>query len=35
LKGEEAPRWLDDVRSRAGQPKPKSRPKPKAATANA
>jgi RNA polymerase-interacting CarD/CdnL/TRCF family regulator len=27
--------WLDDVLSRAGQPTPKSRAKPKAATANA
>ena len=32
---EEAAEWLDDVLSRAGQPKPKSRAKPKAATANA
>ena len=32
---EEAAAWLDDVLSRAGQPKPKSRAKPKAATASA
>jgi len=32
---EEAAEWLDDVLSKAGQPKPKSRAKPKAATANA
>ena len=32
---EEAAAWLDEVLSRAGQPKPKSRAKPKAATANA
>jgi CarD family transcriptional regulator len=32
---EEAAVWLDDVLSKAGQPKPKSRAKPKAATANA
>ena len=32
---EEAAAWLDEVLSRAGQPKPKSRAKPKAATASA
>ena len=32
---EEAAAWLDDVLSRAGQPKAKSRAKPKAATASA
>jgi CarD family transcriptional regulator len=32
---EEAAAWLDDVLSKAGQPKPKSRAKPKAATASA
>ena len=32
---DEAATWLDDVLSRAGQPKPKSRAKPKAATASA
>jgi CarD family transcriptional regulator len=32
---EEAAEWLDDVLSRAGQPKAKSRAKPKAATASA
>ena len=32
---EEAASWLDDVLSRAGQPKTKSRAKPKAATASA
>ena len=32
---EEAATWLDDVLSRAGQPKPKSRAKPKAAAVNA
>jgi len=32
---EEAAAWLDDVLSRAGQPKPKSRAKPKAAAASA
>jgi CarD family transcriptional regulator, regulator of rRNA transcription len=32
---EEAAEWLDDVLSKAGQPKPKSRAKPKAATASA
>ena len=32
---EEAAAWLDDVLSRAGQPKTKSRAKPKAATASA
>ena len=32
---DEAAEWLDDVLSKAGQPKPKSRAKPKAATANA
>jgi CarD family transcriptional regulator len=32
---DEAASWLDDVLSRAGQPKPKSRAKPKAATASA
>ena len=32
---EQASAWLDEVLSRAGQPKPKSRAKPKAATANA
>ena len=32
---DEAATWLDEVLSRAGQPKPKSRAKPKAATASA
>ncbi len=32
---EEAAAWLDEVLSRAGQPKPKTRAKPKAATASA
>jgi CarD family transcriptional regulator len=32
---EEAAAWLDEVLSRAGQPKPKARAKPKAATASA
>ena len=32
---EEAAAWLDDVLSRAGQPNPKSRAKPKAAAVNA
>ena len=32
---EEAAAWLDEVLSRAGQPRPKSRAKPKAATASA
>jgi CarD family transcriptional regulator len=32
---DEAAVWLDDVLSRAGQPKAKSRAKPKAATASA
>jgi len=32
---EEAAAWLDEVLSRAGQPKPKSRAKPKAAAVNA
>jgi hypothetical protein len=32
---EEAALWLDDVLSKAGQPKPKARAKPKAATASA
>ena len=32
---DEAAEWLDDVLSKAGQPKPKSRAKPKAATASA
>ena len=35
MDAEEAAAWLDDVLSRAGQPKPKSRAKPKAATASA
>ena len=35
LDEDEAAAWLDDVLSRAGQPKPKSRAKPKAATASA
>src|SRR6059036_2996573 len=35
LDEEAAAEWLDDVLSRAGQPKPKARAKPKAATANA
>jgi hypothetical protein len=32
---DEAAAWLDDVLSKAGQIKPKSRAKPKAATASA